>query len=132
MASQTVFTCTHCEFTVSSWDDGNPYIEGPDGERHHFYHPGEDNQIRKIVQDILGHFPSESEVQEMLQKHSGNESDSICLACGAKTMRDYRRDKRSCPECGSTKLRVTHNLAGQPCPSCRSGCFDQGRPGAIS
>ena len=44
MAAQITFRCSKCGFSVESWDDGNPYIEGPDGKRHQFYHPGEDGQ----------------------------------------------------------------------------------------
>ena len=132
MASQTIFTCVKCGFSVEAWDDGNPYIEAPDGQRFHFYHPSADGQIEKIVSGILGHAATQVEIHEMLQNQAGNESDYLCLDCGKMSMHDPKKDKRSCANCGSKKLADVNRLGGRPCPSCKEGQFDIGRPGAIS
>jgi DNA-directed RNA polymerase subunit RPC12/RpoP len=81
MAEQTTFTCKKCGYQVESWSDGNPYIQGPNGKRHYYYHPCEDDQIRDIVGKILKRDPSEAEIREMLDNHSGNEADYLCLEC---------------------------------------------------
>ena len=132
MAQQTIFTCGVCGFSVGAWDDGNPYIEAPDGKRFHFYHPCEDGQIEKIVSGIIGRDATHDEIQDKLQNHAGNESDYLCLDCGKISTHDRRRDKHACAACGSKKLADVNNLIGKTCPSCHKGKFDLGQPGAIS
>ncbi len=132
MAAQITFTCTSCGFSVESWDDGNPYIEGPDGKRHHFYHPCEDQQIRKIVSKIIAHSPDENEIEEMLRLHAGNESDYICLECLKFCKRDGLKDELRCSSCRSASIVNPSALGGQACPSCHKGAFDEGRMTSVS
>ena len=129
MAAQTTFTCMRCGFIVEAWDDGNPFVEAPDGKKHYFYHPGGD--YKAVITGILGHVPSAKDLR-MMQKHSGNDSDCICLGCGERGRRDSRKDESPCGRCGSVKVVDTNRLAGHPCPSCKEGRFDPGRMTAIS
>ncbi|MCH7225088.1 hypothetical protein [Haloferula sp. A504] len=132
MASCTSYTCPSCDFTVDSWDDGNPYVQGPDGERHHFYHPGGEQELEEIVADILGHPPTANEIEQVVKERGGNESDYLCEACLEIVKRDPDRDELTCTECGSSALVDVAKLAGRRCPSCKNGTFDQGALGAIS
>ena len=132
MAMQTVFTCERSGYEVEAWDEGDPYIEGPDHKRYHFYHPCGESEIAAIVQDILGREPSQAEIQAMLRRHSGNEPEHICLDCGVIRRMNEREAKAPCSSCGGTRVAEAYHLAGKPCPSCREGKFDRGRMGAIS
>jgi hypothetical protein len=130
MAMQTVFTCEQCGYEVEAWDEGNPYIQGPDGKRHHFYHPSD--SAAGAVAEILGRKPTAAEVTRMLRNHSGNEPEHICLDCGVIGMMNEQEAKAPCSSCGGTRVTEAYHLAGKPCPSCKAGKFDQGRMGAIS
>ena len=132
MAACISFTCQTCGFSVEHWDDGNPYVESPDGKRHHFHHPHGEEQLEKIVGGILGHFPSRDEIEKVLRTSSGNESTYLCTRCIKFSRRDPDRDKIICRHCGCGELVETGKLGGLPCPSCRSGVFDQGEMTAIS
>ena len=103
MAMQTIFTCTQCGFEMEAWDEGNPYIQGPDGTRHHFYHPCADSEIASIVQEILGRELTGAEVREVLRKHSGNEPEHICLDCGVIAMMNEQEAKAPCASCGGKR-----------------------------
>ena len=132
MAACTTFTCSKCDFTVDHWDDGSPYVQGPDGERHHFYHPDGEEQLGQIVADILGHQPTSNEIEQVMKQHGGNEADYLCEACLEIVKRDPDRDELTCTGCGSTALVDVSKLAGRTCPSCKKGSFDEGMLGAIS
>lgn len=132
MAQQLIFTCGRCGFEVDAWDEGNPYVEGPDGVRHHFYHPGEDRKVVAIVTALLGRAPTGDEVQQMLREHGGNEGDFLCLECRAPSRRNEREAAGPCASCGSTRVVERWHLAGETCPACKQGTFNRGRAGAIS
>ena len=132
MAAQLIFICPKCDFSVECWDDGNPYIEDPQGKRPFFYHPCEGYQLKEIVGEILGHAPSQDEIEEQLQKHSGNEGVFICRDCLETTQLDERKDKAVCGKCGSKRLVDTGRVKGKVCFKCKKGRFDKGRIGDIS
>lgn len=132
MAACITSTCQSCGFSVENWDDGNPYVESPDGKRHYFYHPGEEEQLEGIMGGILGHFPSRDEINEVLKTSSGNESTYLCTGCLKLSQRDPERDEVTCQHCGCGDLVETGKLGGRPCPSCKSGKMDQGEMKAIS
>lgn len=132
MAACITFTCQSCSFSVDNWDDGNPYVESPDGKRHYFHHPGEEEQLEKIVGGILGHFPSRDEIKMVLTTSGGNESTYLCTGCLKLSQRDPARDKITCRHCDCGDLIETGSLAGRSCPSCKSGVLDQGEMTAIS
>jgi DNA-directed RNA polymerase subunit RPC12/RpoP len=132
MAARMEFTCSNCGFKVESWGDGNPYIQDPQGKRHFFYHPCEEEQWRKIVGDIVGHAPSQEEIDEHLQKHSGNEGVFICRKCLETTRLDEDKDTMVCGRCGAKRLLNQGRVAGKVCFSCKKGKFSKGRMTAIS
>jgi DNA-directed RNA polymerase subunit RPC12/RpoP len=132
MAARFTFTCSHCGFRVESWSDSNPYIRGPNGRRHHYYHPGEDQQLAQIAEKILGHPPTPEEIEELRRLHGGNESDYVCTACQKISRRDPSKDKLTCRRCGSKQIIRTSEVAGQPCFACNQGRFDNGPMTAIS
>ena len=132
MAACITFTCSGCGFSVDSWDDGNPYIEAPNRHRYHFYHPCESGQIKDIIAKILGHTPTQSEIDMMLEEFSGNESDYICRDCLKFTKRNEEIDELRCGSCGSANIQRTHELGGILCPSCGKAKFDEGHMTAIS
>ncbi len=125
------FTCDRCGFSVESWDGGNPYIEYPKGKRHHFYHPGEDDQINKIARTIVGHEPTRQECADVLKKYGGNESDFICRSCLKIHQYDERKDPLVCKHCGGESIESTFQLAGKKCLKC-NGIFSEGEFTAIS
>lgn len=49
MACSKIFTCSHCDFTLSAWDEGNPYLTDNEGKRHFFYHPGNEKEERLFM-----------------------------------------------------------------------------------
>jgi DNA-directed RNA polymerase subunit RPC12/RpoP len=132
MAEETIFTCLKCGFAVASWSDGNPYIEAPDGARYNFCHPGEDLQIKEIVKNIVGHEPTEKEIEETLDKHAGNEGEFLCRECFEISTLDPDRDPMRCEKCSSKKVVPTFKLGGRVCPKCKKGKFDKGSAEAIS
>lgn len=132
MAACIAFTCPSCGFSIEHWDDGNPYVESPDGKRHFFYHPCEEEQLEEIVGKILGHFPSRYEIEETIKTSSGNESTYLCMGCLKLSQRDPKRDEVICKHCACDDLVETGMLGGKPCPSCKSEVLDQGKMTAIS
>jgi len=132
MAQQLVFACTNCGYSVEAWDEGHPYIEGPDGRRHHFYHPGEHRQLIAIARELLGREPSRDDVDQMLRDHGGNEGDFLCLECRTFSKRNEREATEPCAKCGSTNVVDIWRLPGCTCPKCKKGTFNKGRMGAIS
>jgi DNA-directed RNA polymerase subunit RPC12/RpoP len=123
MAQQNTYTCDACGYSLESWDEGNPYIRGPyiggpRAKRYYFYHPGETQQICKILETILGYTPSDAEVEEYLENHAGNEHDFICYDCMAVFKIDPETDKKRCRKCRSTRVVDLCELAGKPCPKC--------------
>lgn len=54
MAMSLIFTCEQCGFSVEGWDEGNPYIINSKGKRVFFYHPGGEDVMEKVVEEILG------------------------------------------------------------------------------
>jgi hypothetical protein len=131
MAARYEFTCDRCGFSVEAWDDGNPYIEYPKGKRHHFYHPGEDEQIKEITRTIVGHEPTRQECDNILKKYGGNESDFICRSCLKIDQYDESKDPLVCKHCGGESIERTFDLAGKKCLKC-DGIFSEGEFTAIS
>jgi hypothetical protein len=131
MAACYEFTCDRCGFSVEAWDDGNPYIEYPKGKRHHFYHPGEVDQIKEIARKIVGHEPTRQECDDILKKYAGNESDFICRSCLKIDQYDERKDPLVCKHCGGESIERTSDLAGKKCLKC-DGIFSEGEFTAIS
>ena len=118
------FVCNKCGFFIDAWDDGNPYIKDPDGVYHYFHHPGMEFQAFRIVQEIVGHKPTQDEVDYWIREHGGNRSDVICLECGHKFMTDLKREDGKCPECRSAHVVKLNHLKGQRCPKCKAGKFE--------
>ena len=135
MAMRVIFRCTGCGFELEAWDEGNPYIEGPDGKRHHFYHLSQESEIISIVQTILGRPPTETATRDALEKHAGNEQDHICLNCADRSLRNEQEANAPCAACaayGHATVVDCFQLAWKPCLSCRQGAFAEGQPGGIS
>ena len=124
MASCRRFTCDKCGFSIDAWDDGNPYIKDPEGVYHYFHHPGREFQAFRIVQNIVGHEPTQDEVYYWIREHGGNRSDMICLECGHQFKMDLEREDGKCPECGSDHVVDLNDLEGRRCPKCKAGKFE--------
>lgn len=131
MAILTIYKCLHCDFKIDNWSDGNPYIATPDGKRHYWHHPGEQWKKEKICKLFMEN-PSEDEIKNIIQKHSGYESQYICKECLGFSMLDGRKDELKCKACSSPEIMLTKDLDGKECPSCRKGKFDKGRFAGIS
>ena len=131
MAMSLRYTCDQCGFSLEGWDDGNPYIEFPPGQRHFFYHPGGEAELREIAVQIAGHVPSEAEFQEILREKAGNAPDHICRDCGEISKVDPERNGRICPNCNSARIEDVYGLEGKKCVKC-SGRFAKGIMAAIS
>jgi len=126
-----IFTCEKCGFSLEAWDEGNPYIEYPEGERHYFYHPDGEKILKEIASKILGHSPSPAEQEKIEAKYTRNAPDHICRVCGEISRVDPEKDGKVCPSCGSKKIVELFKLGWKKCIEC-PGKFSKGKIGAIS
>lgn len=101
MALGTLFVCTHCQNSILSWSDGNPYYIDEQGKKQYAYHPDHERLARCI----------------------GNDSECLCLSCGKKFRSDSRRPKAACPKCKSKDFCGVTAIEGKTCPECKSGTF---------
>lgn len=131
MAMSIIYICDKCGLNLEVWDDGNPYIEYPEGKRHYFYHPDGENTLRKVAADILGHSPTPEELEAICDQYTGNAPDHLCRDCGETSRIDPDKDKLVCQHCGSGKVFDLQALEGKQCLEC-SGHFNAGSVGAIS
>ena len=131
MAACYKFTCNKCGFAIESWDEGNPYIEYPKGQRQYYYHPEESDEIERIASEILGHFPTRPERDAVLHTYGGNAANFICRECESLTKLDPEVDPLLCASCGSSNILETRDIAGKKCIRC-DGTFSQGEFAAIS
>ena len=131
MASSFVFTCDRCGYSIEAWDEGNPYIEFPAGNRHFFYHPGEMEEIRNITRKIIGREPTREDCDSALKQFSGNETDYICRTCQMESRFDPRKDPHACKHCGSSDVVAIFTLTGKKCIKCE-GTFSEGKFACIS
>ncbi len=128
MAAGYCFRCSNCDFEVTAWDDGNPYIVDDEGQRHFFYHPhGE-----AVIEEVLARSAwtigkSAAEVESELGKHTGNMPDALCRDCGAVSKVDENPELARCGECQGTNLDDAMELEGKPCPKCKKGTFRHDR-----
>jgi len=125
MASNLIFTCDKCGFSVESWDDGHPYIEFPKGKRNYYYHPGEMDVISEMAEKILGHEANYRERDEVLRKYGGAASDFICRKCEHVSILDSAKDRLICSVCGSEDVQQTWTLAKSKCIR-RDDTFSEG------
>lgn len=98
MAEGVSFECPKCDFTITSWSDGNPYYIDENGDKQYAYHPD----------------------HEKLDRCIGNDADFICLDCARKFRVDSRDPKSSCPACHSNSTVDTWELDGRVCPKCHA------------
>jgi hypothetical protein len=131
MSAQYTFSCSKCDFTVESWEDGNQYIEDLKGKRHFFYHPAESEVRDKIAKEICGPEYSEAKILKIYSDSIGNAPDHICRNCEKITRLNPEKDKIVCRKCGSLSLEITIKLAGKKCIKC-DGIFSEGEFSAIS
>jgi hypothetical protein len=131
MAAGYKFTCDTCGFSIEIWDDGNPYIEYPAGERHYFYHPGEESAVREIAARILGHSPTRGECDDVLKRYAGNASDHVCRRCGEVSKIDHQKDLIRCGACGCADVEETFLLGEKTCLKCH-GRFSKGECCGVS
>lgn len=131
MAMSLIFTCNQCDFSVEGWDDGNPYILNSKDKRIYFYHPGEEDVIAKVLEEILGPIYTKEARDEILANRTGNAPDHICLKCSNQFKHDPHRDKPGCPQCGHPEITDLYLMSGQSCPKC-TGTLSEGQMGGIS
>ena len=131
MAMCLIFTCEQCGFSVEGWDEGNPYIINSKGKRVFFYHPGGEDVMDKVVEEILGPIYTDKARDEVLATRTGNASDHICLKCAKTFKLDPDRDKMECPKCHHSEVVEAFEMGGKPCPKCQ-GTMSKDRMGAIS
>jgi hypothetical protein len=132
VAAEITITCAACGFHAAYWEDGAPYIQGSDGTRHHYFHPGAYPRVVEIVTGMLGREPKAGEVDDIVARHAGNESPYLCRQCLGFSTWDPRRDTLKCSVCDSSILTAISDLAGKKCPSCRTGDMDSGAVSAVS
>ena len=101
MAEAIQYVCDKCGHSVVAWSDGNPYYIDEQGKKQYAYHPDHERLARCV----------------------GNDSDHLCLSCGAEFRVDSREPISACPKCGSDDFECTFKLDGKRCPSCKDGAF---------
>lgn len=132
MAICTKFTCDNCGIKIESWSDGKPYLRGPDGKRHYFYHPGERYVWERRYEAETGcPAPDHETLMAFVRTRVGNEGHYLCMHCGEQTWRDSHYDPMICTSCGKSELFSAPRLENQNCPKCRTGIF-KGKFTAIS
>lgn len=110
MAEGRRLVCNHCGRSVEAWSDGNPYYRDERGRKRYAYHPDHENLARCV----------------------GNDEPHLCLACGAETKVDSLKPRTRCRKCKADRLVPCWELAGHPCPTCRTGIFVEDPWQAIS
>lgn len=100
MAAGKFLVCNHCENSITTWDDGNPWIFNDKGIKEYVYHPN-----------------------PMAMCQIGNDVEHLCLSCGEEQMIDSRHLTSICPLCSNDALVGAWHLAGKTCPKCRTGIF---------
>ena len=99
MAMGVLFRCSHCKVSLEAWDEGDPYyVEG--GQKHYAYHPDADRD-----------------------RCTGIDVPHLCLSCGNQFTADSVRPQ--CPQCSSDLVTNTFELAGESCPFCKRGKFEE-------
>ena len=117
--------CDRCGFFLQGWDDGNPYLEYPEGERHFFWHPSGEAVISEVAEKILGHEPSDEEKDKVLRRYGGNAPDYICRECEGESRIDPNKDGLRCSHCQSASVEELYGLEGKQCLKC-DGHFGEG------
>lgn len=119
MAMSLIFTCEQCGFSVEWWDEGNPYIMNAKGKRVFCYHPELEEDMEKVVEEILGPIYTNEGRDEVLSARTGNAPDHICLKCAKTFKLDPDRDKMECPKCHNSEVAEVYAIGGKPCPKCQ-------------
>ena len=101
MAECRFLMCSHCEFSVEAWSDGNPYYRDEQGRKRYAYHPDHENVARCI----------------------GNDEPHLCMACGSMLKVDSQKRMTACRKCKAGSLVDVRNLEGEECPKCSIGKF---------
>ena len=101
MAESVTYVCGGCGKRVGAWSDGNPYYLDESGAKRYAYHPN----------------------HEALDRCIGNDTEHLCLSCGAEFKVDSRSPVAKCPGCGSAETARTYKLEGRRCPYCKAGVF---------
>jgi len=131
MSAQYTFSCSKCNFSIESWEDGNQYIEDLNGKRHFFYHPAESEIRDKIAKEICGPEYSEAKILKIYNERIGNAPDHICRKCEKISRLNPEKDQIICKRCGGGSVEITMGLAGKKCIRC-DGIFLDGVFTAIS
>jgi hypothetical protein len=124
VSARYAFTCNRCDFSLTAWSCGNPYIEYPPGTRQHFHHPGEGQKIADIAKSILGREPTEDDCDSILRNYSGNEPNHVCKECLTISKLDLLKDVLACRQCGAATVERILDLAGKQCLRCK-GVFSR-------
>lgn len=123
MAMGQEYRCDKCGFSVTAWEDGNPYVLDNDGKRNFFYHPGEQGKIDTVILKDCGRVLQGTEREEYLKGRFGNEGEYLCADCGHVSRIDEKVDEFVCESCGKPKLTDVCRLEGKTCPKCGAGKF---------
>ena len=46
--------------------------------------------------------------------------------------KEWKKDERECPKCGSNNVKTAFELIGKPCPKCKEGTIEEIETGKIS
>ena len=116
------------------WGEGNPYALGPDGKRHYYYHPSDEDTIEFVARlwpETKG--LTDSELMEFMRPQLGNEPDAYCKKCDQIFHVAQKGRTPACPECGSKQTILALNIPEKVCPKCKKGRFPKyGERTAIS
>lgn len=102
MAAGRVFVCSGCAYTISAWDEGDPYYLDAAGEKLYAHHPAPEREWC-----------------------IGIETPMLCCTCGVECIDDSRTPLTACPSCAAEDLVALWALDGVRCPQCREGTFQE-------
>ena len=114
------FACNECDLQLPTGWGGHTYAVDDLGRRVVCPHPAEFDTVHRVT----GMGYSEADAAG----RTGFASDCICRQCLIQTELDLKRDRRTCPSCGSGDVRSVHELIGKPCPRCEVGIVEAGSP----
>jgi len=83
MAYSKIFTCNHCDFSLSAWDEGNPYMTDNEGKRHFFYHPEDAQGKRRFMARQTMDPRLINDIEEMVAKRDADAESSDPMQLGS-------------------------------------------------
>ncbi|MGJ8640720.1 MAG: hypothetical protein ACSHYA_15120 [Opitutaceae bacterium] len=101
------------------------------GKRVYCYQPSLEEDMEKVVLELLGPIYTDEARDQVLATRTGNAADHMCLKCAKTFKLDPKRDQLECPKCHHSEVAEAFEMGGKSCPKCQ-GTLSEGAMGGIS